>query len=446
VWLAFLGPFFFASYGFANWLAGRSDRVGAVAFAWEHRIPFVPWTIVPYWSIDFLYVVSIFICTTRRELDRHALRLLFVQLVCVACFIAFPLRFTFTHPATSSFLFAALASFDKPFNQAPSLHIALLVLIWARLNAHTPRRWRWLLHAWMVLIGVSVLTTYQHHFIDIPTGLAVGLVALWFDVPLHLTGDRTRWRIAAAYALGAIVIASIALMGGAFLWFLWPAIALLFVALNYAFAGARGFQKRDDGRLSATALTLFAPYIAGAWINSRFWTRRHAAPCEVADGVFIGRIPSRRAPFDAIVDLCAELPCFAPPSADLTPPYVSPQTHVAPPPTAASAPKNATVAPGTQDVAEGGGAAYRSIPVLDLVAASEGDLRAAAAAIEEARKHGRVLVCCALGFSRSAAAIVAWLMTTHRAESLEAAMAMVRRARPAIVLRERHRAALAVLG
>ena len=400
-WLAFLGPFFFASYGFANWLASRRAHVGAIVFPWEHRIPFVAWTIIPYWSIDFLYAVSIFVCTTKVELDRHALRLLFVQIVCVACFIAFPLRFTFAKPDVSGLsgtLFSALGSFDKPFNQAPSLHIALLILIWTRLAAHTAPRWRWLLHAWMLLIGVSILTTYQHHFIDLPTGLAVGLVACCFDVTeLHLARDRVRWRIAAIYVIGALAFAALALTVS--LWFFWVTLALLAVAANYAFRGARGFQKQQDGRLSAEGLTLFAPYTLGAWINSRIWTRRCTTPNEVADGVFIGRIPMRAHDLDAIVDLCAELPCH-------------------------------------------GAKFYRSIPVLDHIVASDDELRAAAAAIEEARTHGRVLVCCALGFSRSASAIIAWLLVTRRAASFEAAMEIVRRARPSMVLRTWHRQAL----
>jgi len=52
-------------------------------------------------------------------------------------------------------------------------------------------------------------------------------------------------------------------------------------------------------------------------------------------------------------------------------------------------------------------------------------------------------VCCALGYSRSAAAVAAWLVLSGRAADLEQALDRVRAARATIVLRRAHRRALA---
>src|SRR5262249_43803461 len=168
-WLSLLGPFFFLSYGTANWLAAQRAEVGSVVFDWENAIPFLPWTIVPYWSIDAFYGLALLVCTGKAELDTHARRLLTAQIVAVTCFILFPLRFTFERPQATGVagaLFDVLTSFDKPFNQAPSLHIALLVILWPLYARHVPRWALWLLHPWFALLFISVLTTYQHPFID----------------------------------------------------------------------------------------------------------------------------------------------------------------------------------------------------------------------------------------------------------------------------------------
>ena len=128
-WLMLLGPLFFLSYGFSNQLAAAKAVDHSIVFDWERHIPFLPWTIVPYWSIDLLYGLSFLLCRTRLEVDRHALRLLTAQIISVACFIAFPLHFAFERPQVDGFfgaLFDALMDFDKPYNQAPSLHISLL--------------------------------------------------------------------------------------------------------------------------------------------------------------------------------------------------------------------------------------------------------------------------------------------------------------------------------
>lgn len=413
-WLALLGPLFFLSYGFANHWAARQPAVSSVVLPWEASIPFWAWSIVPYWSIDLFYALSLFVCRNRRELDTHALRLLTAQVVAVACFLAWPLRFSFQRPETEGvfgWLFDVLLGFDKPYNQAPSLHIVLLVILWVRWAAHTHGPWRWLLHGWFALIGLSVLTTFQHHFIDIPTGLLVGWLCVWLWPEDGTSPWKTaawaaepqRWRLAAVYLLAALGCAAIArLFGGAAWWLLWPAVSLLLVALNYVLLGAAGFQKGADGRLSPAASWLLAPYLALAWLNSRWWTRAQPGPREVLDGVWLGRIPATgaRGHFSRVLDVCAELPLRSSRPGD------------------------------------------RVRPMLDLVPPTPAQLLAAAADIEALRGDGPVLVCCALGYSRSAAVVAAWLLHSGRVESVDAAITVLRRAQPKLVLGIAHRRAI----
>lgn len=414
LWLLLLAPLFFASYGFATWVTSQRSDVGTFVFDWESSMPFWAWTIVPYWTIDLLYGFSLLLPNSRQELKRHVLRLLSAQVIAICCFLLWPLRFTFERPELDGvfgWLFAVLAGFDKPFNQAPSLHIALLVILWVMYQRHSRGLWRWLVHGWFALIGISVLTTYQHHFIDLPTGALAGWLCVWLwplDRPsplssLRLTEDPKRWRLASRYGVGAAIIAIPAFaLGGVWLWLIWPAVSLLMVALNYALFDAAGFQKRADGRLNPATRWLFAPYVAMAWVNSRLWTRKQPQPNLVSDDVWLGRLPDtdQLVPFKAVVDLCAELP-------------LNPQ-----------------------------GIAYKSIPVLDLIAPSTEQCLAAAQAIEQLRQHGPLLVCCALGYSRSATAVAAWLMHSGRASTVDAAVAMIQAARPHVVLHPAHRQAL----
>ncbi|KAF1038557.1 MAG: putative protein YnbD [Herbaspirillum frisingense] len=418
LWLLFLGPFFFLSYGYANHAAAARGMVPSFYYAWERRIPFLPWTIVPYWSIDLLYGFSFLCCRTPRETDRHALRLLSTQLIAVACFLAFPLRFAFTRPLSDGLfgaLFASLAAFDLPYNQAPSLHIALLVLIWhqfARLRAGPLLRL--VIHGWALLIGISVLTTWQHHFIDVPTGAMLGLFCLWLwpdagSTPLRRGGvmDKRRRRLAGTYGAGALLALLLAWWSHVLAPLLgWLALALALVAWNYAHAGAAGFQK-TDGRASLASAWLFAPYTLGAWINARLWTRQRPHPDHIIDDIWLGRLPDaaqmRAGGFAALCDLTAELP---PPA---------------------------------------GVWRYAGHPWLDLVAPDADQLLAAARSIDALRGNGPVLVACALGYSRSAGAVAAWLRLSGRCPDMASALALLAERRPSVVIGAGLRASLSEL-
>ena len=404
LWLAVLAPFFYLTYGTANWLASLRAEVPNLAFGWERHIPFIAWTIIPYWSINAFYALSLFVNDTPEEVGRLARRYLTAQIVAVACFIAFPLQAIFVRPETDGlpgFMFDVLGGFDKPFNQAPSLHIALLVIIWdhwrGRLHGAGLAIW----HLWSLMIGVSVMTTWQHHIIDIPTGALLGLFALWLfparnPSPLSgfkLTVDRKARRLATVYAAGAALLLLLTVAAtrdsGAGLLLLWPALALAIVSLGYAGGGTGVFQKKADGRISLASRWLFLPYRLGSRINSRWWTRRLPAATEVADGIFLGRAPARKdlSTYVAVIDMTAELPGLGVP-----------------------------------------GLAWHAFPSLDLLAVPVQRIREAALAVEEARRHGPVLICCALGFQRSAVVAACALIRLEHVASAAAAVAQIKAA------------------
>lgn len=404
LWLLFLAPFFYLTYGTSNWLASLGTAVPNLAFGWEEHIPFIAWTIVPYWSINAFYALSLFVNDTPDDVGRLARRYLTAQVVAVACFIAFPLQAIFVRPETHGlpgFMFDVLGGFDKPFNQAPSLHIALIVIIWDHWRRRLAGTLLAIWHGWSLLIGISVLTTWQHHVIDIPTGALLGLFALWLfpqgqASPLagfRLTENAKARRLAGCYAAGAALLLALTVpamrVSGAGLLLVWPALALAIVALGYAGAGERVFQKSADGRTSLAGRWLLLPCRLGARLNIRWWTRRLAPAAEIADGVFLGRMPARGelATYASVVDMTAELPGLSVP-----------------------------------------GLAWYAFPSLDLLPVPAARIRAAALAAEAARRHGPVLVCCALGFQRSAVVAACWLVRAGLAENAAAAVAQIKAA------------------
>lgn len=402
-----LGVLFYSTYGLANWLASLRSHVPSIVYDWERAIPFLAWTIIPYWTTNLFYAASLFLCRSRHELALQGKRLMFVQLVAVACFIAVPLRFSWPKPQTSGLsgqLFDQLASFDMPFNQAPSLHVALTVVLASFYLPRLPSPLKPVFVAWSALVVISTLTTYQHHFVDLPTGALLGCLVVWalpFErrSPLagwRLTGQPDRRRLGWRYAGGAALSALLALPGGTWLWFLWPALALALVALAYLFFGPAAFGKSEGGRIGFATQALLAPYLLGAWINSRLWTRRDPHPVEVAPGLWLGRFPSRAQAqgFARLVDLTAEF--HRPRWAD--------------------------------------GMNWRTFPCLDLVAPEPAVLRRAADAIAIAEPDRPVLVCCALGYGRSVATLAAWLVINGHAEGSRAAIDHLRWLRPKLAV------------
>jgi len=189
LWAVLLGAFFVGGYTLTNqWAAAHPDPHSLYGH-WDAYVPFFAWTIWPYLSLNLLYPCAFFTFVDVHALRRHAARIALVQAVCFVAFTVWPTTNTRALPVpdgVTGVLFAQLRAFEAPVNMAPSLHAAVLVLVWragvAALHAHRAGRMAW--HAWCALILLSTLTTWQHDILDVVAGTLLGALALWL-VPMR---------------------------------------------------------------------------------------------------------------------------------------------------------------------------------------------------------------------------------------------------------------------
>ncbi|OFS99558.1 protein phosphatase [Neisseria sp. HMSC31F04] len=483
--LALVGALFYTSYGLSNRYAASLAYVPEIAFAWERNIPFWAWTIMPYWSLNLMYAAAFFLCRDTCEQNRYVARLLAAQIVATICFMLFPLHFGWPKPPTDGlwgWLFDSLVAFDLPYNQAPSLHIALSIIVGAFYWTRFPKI-RLPILLWQSLIAMPVLTTYQHHFIDVPTGALLGWLVLW-AIPQHgvspfrrplctqsrlktnaisfsktseasfceaKTSPETRSReikIAMLYLAGAVLLALPSLFGGAWLWTLWVSVSLLMVVFAYLTGNAAVFQKQADGRLSAAATVLLLPYLAGVRLNMAYWLYGKAKTARVRDDVLIGSISGvakiqhcggvfgKKTASAALKMLarCSTLLRFLPCIYHFLPQKSASQAK-SPQPLAISDGLPAVLDVCAEYPRPRYHGAYQTLPLLDMVAPSENDLMQAALLLEALRRqHGKVLTCCALGYGRSAAVVLTWLLVYGGCRDLAQATAELKQARPQMVL------------
>lgn len=406
---------FVAGYSTCNYLTSLRPDVGTWAFDFERHCPVVPWTIVPYWSIDLLFVGAPFLCRTRAELAVHRRRVVFVIAGGLLGFLLVPLKLAYPRPeVTGGFApwFAALHAFDFPHNLFPSLHIALRTLladIYAR-QATGPSRW--LVHAWFSLVGISTLLTWQHHLVDVVGGFWLAAIALHLfrfgpaaEPPTVVDGNR---RVAIYYASAAVACTQLARLSwpGTFV-FIWPAFALGTAA--YGYSGYGSMYRKVSGRLTNATKLHFLPLLAGQWLSWWHYRRQSDPWNELTPRVWIGAVLR---PDEARAAVAAGVTAVL----DLTAEFTAPPAFRA--------------------------IRYRNIPILDLTAPTAGQLEAAAAFIEEASTTGIVYVHCKAGYSRTAAAAGAWLLASGRALDSGDAIRQLLGVRPRMVIRPEIRAAL----
>lgn len=171
-----LSVLFLVVYGSCLWITARRSDVGVLYFWWERAIPFVPFMILPYLSIDLFFIAAPFLLRTDRELRVFVWRVSVAIVVAGVFFLLVPLRYAFPRPHAAGwlgFVFDWFRGLDAPFNLFPSLHAALLLFLVDAYARYLRGLARVGVMTWFVLIGLSPLLTHQHHLIDILGGFAL---------------------------------------------------------------------------------------------------------------------------------------------------------------------------------------------------------------------------------------------------------------------------------
>lgn len=210
-------------------------------------------------------------------------------------------------------------------------------------------------------------------------------------------------RIAGYYGIGAFLALLLTILGWS--WtapLVWPVLALTGVTAGYLGIGPTIYGKRN-GRVPFLPRLLFAPTLFGQYLSLHYY-RRQCTPWDRAlPNLLMGRVLTDAEARDliqsgatAVLDLTAEF---------------SEQTRLR-------------------------ALTYHNLPLLDLTAPTQNELRGAVDFISARIDAGdTVYVHCKVGYSRTATVVGAYLMDCGRYQSLHDVIAYLRKTRPGIVIR-----------
>jgi membrane-associated phospholipid phosphatase len=290
---ASLSILFIIVYGGCNWITSQRREVGTLYFEWERRIPFVPFFIIPYLSIDLFFITAPFLCRNREELGLFCRRVVTAILISGICFLLMPLRFAFARPSVPGWIGTSFNWFrllDAPYNLVPSLHAALLLFLFDVYKRNLRGIPRWIVIAWLMLIGLSPVLTYQHHVVDIVAGFVLAGYCFYFwDAPVPGLSVTRNPRIGAYYLAGALLF----LLAGwrwrpAGMLLLWPVISLAIVGRAYLGGGPGVFRKRS-GKIPWSARLVLGPSLLGQYLSLIYYERKCRRWDEMTPRLWIGR-------------------------------------------------------------------------------------------------------------------------------------------------------------
>lgn len=303
VWTIYLGVVFFLLYGSSNNFASLTGPHDSYFMNWETSIPFIEVFIIPYMSSDVMFCVALLLTQTRFQLRVLSLRIFTVVVLSTLIFVLFPLQFSFEKPEIETFniLFKMLEA-DLSFNQLPSLHISLSIILWFSMKETVKNDLiKILLLIWFILIGISTLVVYQHHFIDLPTGIIMGL----FIVYLIPSNKENKWnnsfttprsiKMGLIYLIVSVISVIIAFNIEEILFkclFTYLFLSYFLLSSIYSF-GWIFLLTNKNNKSNVFQLVIFFPYFIVSYLTWYYYKNKLSLYSKVNDNFYIGRQPSK---------------------------------------------------------------------------------------------------------------------------------------------------------
>jgi membrane-associated phospholipid phosphatase len=174
---------FFSIYGGTSLLARLRHIRPDFHFAWELRLPFLPWLSVVYLSVPLLLLLTPFILRTWRSFTPFFLALTAETLVAGVVYLSLPMVQAYP-PRVASGIGGAIFHFadrlNLQYNEFPSLHIAFAVTAAIVFGRRCGPLGRVLFGLWTVGVAVSTLFLHEHHTLDLASGALLGFLGVVF--------------------------------------------------------------------------------------------------------------------------------------------------------------------------------------------------------------------------------------------------------------------------
>jgi membrane-associated phospholipid phosphatase len=172
---------FFSVYGGASLLAKLRGARPDFHFAWELRLPFIPWLAIVYLSVPLLLLLTPFILRTWRSFTPFFLTLTAETLVAGVFFLLLPMVQAYPVREAHGFggaIFHLADRLNLEYNEFPSLHIAFTVTAAVVFGRRCGPLGRTLFALWALVVAVSTLFLHEHHLLDLAAGATLGLVSV----------------------------------------------------------------------------------------------------------------------------------------------------------------------------------------------------------------------------------------------------------------------------